>query len=129
MAERYQIGDQCYTGWQAAANAWIGTVEPKLIKYTFWPELGPQDAWVMPQEVDPTPEATGVIFKIVQMTDPGTSAQSYVVPHLATCSLDDEAAARSADAYELFGLLLVALVVVWGIKQLLNFFTQDMEKA
>lgn len=139
-APRFQVGDQCYTGMEAAGAAFVAGVKPEIVSHQFFPtDAGPRLAvltaegahdWYEEENdgggIDAFPP--GVTWKLQSLD--GLDAKTYGTPMtLQPCALDSEAEQRAVDAYELFGLLLLVLIIVWGGKQLLNLFTQDTEKA
>lgn len=134
--ERFQVGDQCYTGTEAAAQAFIARFEPVVLNMdhgeghgvepTIFKALFYQEGFY-----DPHNEISidgGIVYEAAGLVSDGQTHRTLAFAP-PPCVNDGAMLERVSDSGQMFLLFLVALVVVWGGKQLLNLFTGDTERA
>jgi hypothetical protein len=127
---RYQVGDQCYDGAQAAGQAWLARQEPYYINVDFGFGDGIESAAFMPVSIDvpDNGDPAQVLYEVTGLASGSTDSRAlawYPVP----CELDGAQAARMADLFELWPQLLVLLVGVWLARRLTDLFTRDTRDA
>lgn len=134
--ERFQVGDTCYTGTEAAAGAFIARFEPVVINMdhgeghgiepTVFKALFYEEGFYDPHN-DITIDG-GIVYEATGLLSGGQTHRTlgFAQP---PCLIDSESAITRADAGELTLIFLAALVAIWGAKLLMKLFGGDVERA
>lgn len=124
---RYQVGDTCYTGVQAAANALLAKLQPYTTMYDFQTGSGPEMAIVTPYgwvegECWPwhcAPDGT-LLYNVTSQY--GAEGQIGVAFYPVPCELDALSAARISDMVDAWGLFFLAAIVIFCVAQVRRLF-------
>lgn len=123
--DRYQVGDQCYSGIEAAAQAYIARLSPTVVQRDLGMGGGVEPVQMTPRRFN-SEDGSGAwldyTFEGMNSYDTLTEVMRW---HPAACVNDGASLARMSDAADLVPLFILALIVVWGGKQLLNIFAKD----
>lgn len=130
--ERFQVGDQCYTGTEAAAQAFIARFEPVVLNMDHGEGHGVEPTMfkaLFYEEgfYDPHNEISidgGIVYEATGVTSGGQThrTMAFAPP---PCVNDAETSMRISDMSEVWTLFLVAIIVVFCLRKLFDIFDRS----
>lgn len=125
---RYQIGDTCYSGIEATANAWVAAMPAHFTQMDHGAGAGVEQTVVTASFNSDAGDHAMLDYWFEGLISGGmTQRQMGYYP--TPCQLDEVHAERNADLITMWPVVLLVLVGVWGARKLMDIFTTNRQDA